>query len=146
MIDNNRNSAQEKRDNATLGKVLGSLELEVMDFMWKTGQATVQQVTNAVSRKQPKAYTTIMTVMVHLVEKGLLKRIKEGKRYRYKVVFGRQEFLKETAKGRLQDLVSDFGDIAIAQFLEQIDNIDSARLQQLRDVVQKASSESNTPE
>jgi predicted transcriptional regulator len=145
MIANNRSSVEEKRDNATLGKVLGSLELEVMDFMWQTGQATVQQVTDAISRKRPKAYTTIMTVMVHLVDKGLLKRRKQGKRYRYKVVFDRQEFLRETAKSRLQNLVNDFGDIAVAQFLEQIDNIGSTRLQQLRDMVQKASSESNIP-
>ena len=87
----------------------------------RTQKTAVQQVTDAISRHEHKAYTTIMTVMVHLVEKGLLTRIKEGKRYRYKVVFSRQEFLKETAKGRLQTLVSDFGDIAVAQFLEQID-------------------------
>ncbi len=146
MVANNKSSVEEERDNVTLGKVLGSLELEVMDFMWKTGQATVQQVTETISRKRPKAYTTIMTVMVHLVDKGLLKRRKKGKKDRYKVVFGRQEFLKETAKSRLQNLVSDFGDIAIAQFLEQIDNIDSKRLQELRNLVQEASNETNTPE
>jgi predicted transcriptional regulator len=146
MVDNNRNTAQTKRANLILRKVLGSLELEVMDFMWQTGQATVQQVTEAISRKEHKAYTTIMTVMVHLVGKGLLKRIKEGKRYRYKVAVDRQGFLRETVKSRLQTLVSDFGDIAIAQFLEQIDNIDSTRLQQLRNIVHEDSNVSNTPE
>jgi predicted transcriptional regulator len=145
VMDNSRSSAQEERANAILGKVLGSLELEVMDFMWQTGQATVQQVTEAISRRGHKAYTTIMTVMVHLVGKGLLKRTKEGKRYRYQVAVDRQEFLKETAKSRLQALVSDFGDIAIAQFLEQIDNTDSTRLQQLRNLVHEASNDSNTP-
>jgi predicted transcriptional regulator len=76
----------------------------------------------------------------------LLKRIKEGKRYLYKVAVGRQEFLKETAKSRLQALVSDFGDIAIAQFLEQIDSLDSTRLQQLKNLVHEATNEGNTPE
>lgn len=146
MVANNSKSAQEERAHAILGKVLGSLELEVMDFMWQTGQATVRQVTEAISRKGHKAYTTIMTVMVHLVGKGLLRRIKEGKRYRYKVVFGRQEFLKETMKSRLKDFVSDFGDIAIAQFLEQIDSLDSTRLQQLRNLVQEAPNDGKKPE
>lgn len=135
MVANNRSSAEEERDNATLGKVLGSLELEVMDFMWQTGQATVQQVTEAISRQRPKAYTTIMTVMVHLVDKGVLKRIMEGKRYLYTVALDRQEFLKVTAKRRLQTLVSDFGDIAVAQFVEQIENMDSKRLQELRNLL-----------
>ena len=86
-----------------------------------------------------------MTVMVHLVDKGLLKRIKEGKRYLYKVTVGRQEFLKNRAKSQLQTLVGDFGDIAIAQFLEQIENIDSKRLQELRNLVHEVSNDRNTP-
>ena len=146
MVDNNNSSAQEKRLNTILRKVLGSLELQVMNFMWQTGQATVRQVTEAIGRKQYKAYTTIMTIMVHLVEKGLLKRFKEGKRYRYKVVVSRQEFLQERSKSRLQALVGDFGDIAIAQFLEEIENIDSNELKRLRNLVNKAGDDRNTPE
>lgn len=141
MIGNNRGSTQEERANAILGKVLGSLELKVMDFMWQTERATVQQVTETISRKGHKAYTTIMTVMLHLVEKGLLRRTKEGRSYQYKVVFGRQEFLKETVKSRLKDIISDFGDMAIAQFFEQIDNLDSTRLQQLKNPVQEANND-----
>ena len=146
MVDNNNSSAQEERVNTILRKVLGSLELQVMDFMWQTGQATVRQVAEAISRKQYKAYTTIMTIMVHLVEKGLLKRIKEGKRYLYKVAINRQEFVRESSKSRLQALVGDFGDIAIAQFLETIENIDSKELQRLRNLVNKAGDDRNTPE
>ncbi len=145
MVANNNSSVQGKRINAILSKVLGSLELQVMDFMWKTGQATVQQVTEAISHQRPKAYTTIMTVMVHLVDKGVLKRIKEGKRYLYKVAVGRQEFLKVTARSRLQTLVNDFGDIAMAQFLEQIENMDSKKLQELRNLLYKVSNDGNTP-
>ena len=147
MVDNNNNSSvQEERLNTILRKVLGSLELQVMNFMWQTGQATVRQVTEAISRKQYKAYTTIMTIMVHLVEKGLLKRFKEGKRYRYKVVVSKQEFLQERSKSRLQALVGDFGDIAIAQFLEEIENIDSNELKRLRNLVNKAGDDGNTSE
>jgi predicted transcriptional regulator len=84
--------------------------------------------------------------MVHLVDKGLLQRIKEGKRYRYRVTRSRSEFLRDSAKSELQALVSDFGDIAIAQFLEEIEKIDGNRLQRLRNLVREAAGGTNTPE
>jgi len=129
-----------------LKKLLGSLETQVMEFMWQTGEATVQEVTDALNRKRRIAYTTVMTVMVHLVDKGLLARTKEGKRYRYMVARGKQEFLRDSSNSRLQDLISDFGDIAIAQFLEQIEQIDDDRLQRLKGLVQEASDERDTSE
>ncbi|MDP2931034.1 MAG: BlaI/MecI/CopY family transcriptional regulator [Chloroflexota bacterium] len=136
----------EAQANAVLKKLLGSLELEVMNFVWQTGETTVQEVTDVINYKRRVAYTTIMTVMVHLVDKGLLTRIKEGKKYRYKVALTRQEFIRESAKSRLQDLIGDFGDIAIAQFLEEAQKIDADRLEWLRKLVQEGGYESNTAE
>lgn len=136
----------EAQANAVLKKLLGSLELEVMNFVWQTGETTVQEVTDVINYKRRVAYTTIMTVMVHLVDKGLLTRIKEGKKYRYKVALTRQEFIRESAKSRLQDLIGDFGDIAIAQFLEEAQKIDADRLERLRKLVQEGGYESNTAE
>ena len=112
--------------------------------MWQTGEATVQEVTDTISRKRRVAYTTIMTVMVHLVNKGLLARIKEGKKYRYKVALTRHEFVRESARSRLQDLIGDFGDTAIARFLEEGQAIDANRLERLRNLVQEKGHESNT--
>lgn len=139
-------SAQPEARDSILRKLLGSLETQVMEFMWQTGEATVQEVTDALNRKRRTAYTTVMTVMVHLVDKGLLARTKEGKRYRYMVARDKQEFLRDRSNSRLQDLISDFGDIAIAQFLEQIEQIDDDRLQRLKDLVQEAGNERDTSE
>ena len=65
-----------------LKKLLGSLELEIMELMWQAGRGTVQQVAKAINHKRPIAYTTVMTVMGHLVTKRLLVRTREGKKYR----------------------------------------------------------------
>ena len=139
----------EAQTNTILKQLLGSLELEVMGFMWQMKESTVQEVTDAINRKRSErraAYTTIMTVLVHLVDKGLLTRIKEGKKYRYKVALTRQKFIQESAKSRLQDLIGDFGDIAIAQFLAEAQNIGADRLERLRNLIQERSHESNAAE
>ena len=146
MASQIQNTQPKAQASIILKKLLGSLETQVMEFMWQTGEATVQEVTDALNRKRRIAYTTVMTVMVHLVDKGLLARTKEGKRYRYMVARDKQEFLRDSSNSRLQDLISDFGDIAIAQFLEQIEQIDDDRLQRLRDLVQEASDERDTSE
>ncbi len=143
MSANKRSQKAQEQVVATLKKLLGSLELPVMEFMWQKGEATVQQVVKTITCKRPIAYTTVMTVMGHLVDKGLLARTMEGKRYRYLVARSRDEFLHEASRSKVHSLVNDFGDLAIAQFLGEIDNVDAGRLEELRSRVQEASNESD---
>ena len=136
MSADNSGKRPKGQDITVLKKLLGSLELEVMEFMWQAGKATVRQVTEAINHKRPIAYTTVMTVMGHLVDKGLLARIKEGKRYHYRVAQSRDEFLHEISKRMVRTLVDDFGDLAIAQFLGEIGHVDTGRLAERRSRVQ----------
>ena len=142
MSADNRGKKPKEQIVATLKKLLGSLELQVMEFMWQTGEATVQQVVKTIKRRRPIAYTTVMTVMGHLVDKGLLARTMEGKRYRYQIARSRDEFLLDSSRSMIHTLVDDFGDLAIAQFLGEIDNIDAGKLEELRNRIQEASNES----
>ena len=146
MSADNRGKRLKDQTATILNKLLGSLELEVMEFMWRAEEASVQQVAGAINRRRPIAYTTVMTVMGHLVDKGLLSRTMEGKRYRYVVARSRDEFLRETSRTRVRTLLDDFGDLVIAQFLGEIDNLDDDRLEELRSRVQEASSENDVPE
>ncbi len=131
---------------SVLKKLLGNLELEIMEFMWQVEEATVRQAVEAINRRRPIAYTTVMTVMGHLVDKGLLARITEGKRYRYRLVWSRGEFLRETSRGMVRSLVADFGDLAIAGFLGEMGGVDPDRLERLRSLVQEAGGESSRSE
>ncbi len=146
MGADNRGKKLKDQTATILNKLLGSLELEVMEFMWRAEEASVQQVAGAINRRRPIAYTTVMTVMGHLVDKELLSRTMEGKRYRYVVARSRDEFLRETSRTRIRTLLDDFGDLVIAQFLGEIDNLDDDRLEELRSRVQEASSENDVSE
>ncbi len=142
MSVNSHSRSLEEQAITRTKKLLGSLELEIMEFMWQAGESTVQQVTKAINRKRPIAYTTVMTVMGHLVDKELLARTKEGRRYCYRVAQSRDEFLREISRRMVRTLVDDFGDLAIAQFLGEIDNVDADRLEQLRIITQESTGES----
>lgn len=146
MSANSRSKWSNGRETPVLKKLLGSLELEAMEYMWQAGDATVQKVVKAIYLRRPIAYTSVMTVMGHLVGKGLLSRTMEGKRYLYRVVQGRNEFLHSISRKMVRTMVDDFGDIAISQFLGEVDNIDADKLDQLRKLIQGASGDSSTSE
>ncbi|MCW9706097.1 BlaI/MecI/CopY family transcriptional regulator [Fodinibius salsisoli] len=62
---------------------LGETEMEVLHHVWELEEATVKQVRNRILERREVAYTTIMTVMKNLAEKGYLKYRKDGVTYVY---------------------------------------------------------------
>jgi len=65
---------------------LTDAELEIMHVVWEIDGGTVRQVHEILNQQRPLAYTTVMTMMSILEEKGHLTRSKEGRAYRYEPV------------------------------------------------------------
>lgn len=65
---------------------LTDAELEIMHVVWEIDGGTVRQVHEILNQQRPLAYTTVMTMMNILEEKGHLSRSKEGRAYRYEPV------------------------------------------------------------
>ena len=65
---------------------LTDTELEIMHVVWELDGGTVRQVHEILNHQRPLAYTTVMTMMNILEEKGHLRRRKEGRAYRYQPV------------------------------------------------------------
>ena len=62
---------------------LGETEMEVLNHVWKLKEATVKEVRARILETRDVAYTTIMTVMKNLADKGYLKYRKDGVTYVY---------------------------------------------------------------
>lgn len=128
-----------------LQKLLGELEVQVMEHMWilgEQGEATVRDVATALQQDRQVAYTTVMTVMGHLADKGLLTRSAlDGKTHIYRVALTRDEFLSRSSRQMVNTMVEDFGDLALAQFLAAVERVDPDKLQRLRQVLDGTSSE-----
>jgi predicted transcriptional regulator len=104
------------RDPDQLEKLLGPLESEVLRAVWKLGnQATVGELRDHLNaaRGQPLAYTTVMTVMSRLVDKGALARERAGRGYRYRAL------VEEPAALAVRNVLRDFGDAAVAHFVDE---------------------------
>lgn len=77
-------------------------ELDVMAVLWEHGDATVSEVRKRLS--DDLAYTTVLTVLRTLEEKGHVAHREEGRAYRYHPLVERKE-AGATALGRLVDRV-----------------------------------------
>lgn len=131
----------------SLHKLLGELEVEIMEHMWQCDAATVRDVATVIQAKRPVAYTTVMTVMGHLAEKGLLTRSSLDKRtHLYRVALTRDEFLARESQKMVDTMITDFGDLALSQFLEAVEQVDPQRLEQLRKISEEAKRQSADPE
>ena len=62
---------------------LTALELEVMQQVWTLEAATVRQVYEALLERRHIAYTTVMTMMKILEDKGFLKKKQVDRAYLY---------------------------------------------------------------
>ena len=59
---------------------LGSLQLAVMEVLWKKGEGSVQSVREALARKKKSpAYTTILSVLQKLEKAGWVGHRAEGR-------------------------------------------------------------------
>jgi len=63
---------------------LAPLELDCMNALWRLGQATVRDIHGALATTRPRAYTTIMTILDRLTQKGVVQRQKTGRAWLYK--------------------------------------------------------------
>jgi predicted transcriptional regulator len=108
--------------------LLGALEAAIMQLIWRRGEMTVREVWTALQPTRPLAYTTVMTVMSRLVPKGVLTARKQGKSYYYRAAVQPDEFMAQRAQAAVRDVLVNFGDLAIAQFLREIDAVDPQRL------------------
>jgi BlaI family transcriptional regulator, penicillinase repressor len=59
-------------------------ELEIMKVIWRLENATVRQVYEALLEKRRIAYTTVMTMMNILEQKGYLKKQQHDRAYVYR--------------------------------------------------------------
>lgn len=115
--------------------VLHELEAEIMDEVWRRDEpTTVKLVMDALNRKTkpPRAYTTYMTVMRRLDDKGLLTRERSGRHDSYRATLTREEYQERRAGAEVRGLVDEFGDVALAHFARSLSTLDPAQQRRLR--------------
>ena len=77
-------------------------ELEVMSILWRLGPSTVAEVREALD--EPLAYTSVLSALQTLEEKGYVSHEAQGRAYRYQAVVG-VERAGGSALARIRDAI-----------------------------------------
>ena len=76
-------------------------ELEVLKILWNQGPSTVRQVLEVLNQRRRRHYTSVMSLMNVMTDKGQLSREPQGRAFLY-----RPEISRERASGQLlEDLL-----------------------------------------
>ena len=120
-------------NNNSIIQILGELEKEVMDVVWKSSSpVTVREVLGKIGKKRKVAYTTVMTIMTRLTNKGLLIRKSDNSRaYAYQAVYSKEKFLTNVSKQIIKNFISIFGQAAVAHFVIEVKKLEPRKKQEL---------------
>lgn len=105
-----------------------------MDLLWRSGPATVGEARDALGSAggQELAYTTVLTILLRLHEKGYVTRAKEGRHFRYAAAFDEAGVRAAAGRRDLQRLIERHGAASLAGFARELAGADSDLVTQLQ--------------
>jgi predicted transcriptional regulator len=116
---------------------LTDAELRLMEVIWDKGSASVGEVVDAMPRRTPLAYSTVLTTLRILEEKGYLRHVKAGRAFIYHPAVGRDE-ARDTAVGHLVRRFFGGSHGQLALNLVEKKRIEAAELKRLRQRIKEA--------
>lgn len=121
-----------------VGKVLGDLETLVMEIVWRAERPiSISNVVKVLSKKRKIAYTTIMTIMGRLVDKGVLIRKLEGKNYLYQPKVTKEKFVAKAVHNIFTSTISTLGQEAVTYFAKEIQKLNPKKRRELLEILNK---------
>jgi predicted transcriptional regulator len=92
--------------NRRLPVSLSKFELEIMEILWKLGEASVREVQDAIHERKRPAYTTVQTIFTRLEEKKAVRRTRKiGNAYLFEPLVERTSVYRRM----IDDFLSLFG-------------------------------------
>lgn len=101
------------------GRRLGELEAEVMELAWGRGAWLGVNDLLAALKGRQRAYTTVMTIVTRLCDKGLLERRRDGRGFVYRPALSKDQVAAQALREVLAD--ADDPQAVLAHFVEDLE-------------------------
>ncbi|QQS46029.1 MAG: BlaI/MecI/CopY family transcriptional regulator [Acidobacteriota bacterium] len=121
-----------RRKSPTLTEV----ELELMDVLWEKGRATVSEIVEALPDER-LAYSSVLTMMRILEQKGYVEHEKEGRAFVYRPVVDRQQAQKSVIGYLLKRFFNNSPELLVVNLLET-EELGPAEIEKLKEMIDKA--------
>ena len=94
-------------------------ELEVLKVLWDRGPSTVREVMDVLTAMRPRAYTSVMSLLNVMTEKGLVRRQPKGRAFLYRAKSDRARTLRRMVGGLLGRAFEGSTTQLVAHLLDQ---------------------------
>ena len=106
-------------------------ELRLMRVLWTEARATVSEVVELLPGERRPAYTTVLTLLRILEQKGYVRHKKSGRAFIYSPLIDRNRARRSAVKRLVSQLFDDSPGLLLMNVLEH-DEVDAEELMHLR--------------
>jgi BlaI family transcriptional regulator, penicillinase repressor len=110
---------------------LTDAELRLMEVLWGQGESTVSGVVDKLPKNVPLAYSTVLTTLRILENKGYLRHSKEGRAFVYRPIVGREQARENAITHLLRRFFENSPELLMLNLI-QGKKIDARELARLR--------------
>jgi predicted transcriptional regulator len=120
--------ARKKSPNLTEG------ELPLMEVLWKKGRATVGEVAASLPAHPPLAYSTVLTTLRILENKGYVRHTKKGRAFVYEAVIVQEEASRNAVRHLLNRFFGGSRELLVVNLLQE-ETIGRAELRRIKRMI-----------
>ena len=122
-----------RRKSSTLTEA----ELRLMHIVWEKGSATAGDVLEALPKSPPTAYSTVVTTLRILEEKGYLRHNKESRAFVYHPVVDRAQASRSAVRHLVRRFFDDSPELLVLNVLND-EQIDARELKRLKKLIEES--------
>lgn len=116
---------------------LTDAELRLMRVLWKLERGTVADIKEGLHDDEPLAYSTVLTTMRILEDKGLVRHEKEGRAFVYEPLVESVEAKQSALKHLMGRFFDDSPEMLVANLIE-VGDVSEESLSAIRALLEQA--------
>lgn len=120
---------------------LTELQLAILRVVWDKGEATVQDIWEALHPDRGLAQTTIATMLSRLERRGVVTRRAQARQYHYRAAVTEPE-VQHSMVGELTERLFDGDVTALVQHLLSGEDVSPGDIAKIRDMIERVETES----
>ena len=124
---------------------LTEAELRLMKILWARGESAVSDLVAAMPEGEAIAYTSVLTTIRILEQKGYVRHRQEGRAFLYSTCVAEQEASRSEMRHVMQRFFGNSRERLLLSLLGD-DEIDSEELQRLKEAIARAAEDSESPQ
>jgi len=114
---------------------LTEAELRLMEVLWDRQSATVAEVVDALPTRFSLAYSTVLTTLRILEQKGYIRHTDQGRAFVYHPVVARQEAQTNALRHLLSSFFNNSPELLVLNLLEN-EPLDAHELERLKSMIE----------